>query len=70
MRIIINDMLCHTREMIKFLKTLRNGRYSAYLDDLIDFALCTEEDIQTIQHYMFELEIKLYDALNGGDFFE
>ena len=70
MRIIINDMLCHTREMIKFLKTLRNGRYSAYLDDLIDFALCTEEDIQTIQHYKFELEIKLYDALNGGDFFE
>ena len=70
MRIIINDMLCHTREIIKFLKTLRNGRYSAYLDDLIDFALCTEEDIQTIQHYMFELEIKLYDALNGGDFFE
>ena len=70
MRIIINDMLCHTREMIKFLKTLRNGRYSAYLDDLIDFALCTEEDIQTIQHYMLELEIKLYDALNGGDFFE
>ena len=70
MRIIINDMICHTREMIKFLKTLRNGRYSAYLDDLIDFALCTEEDIQTIQHYMFELEIKLYDALNGGDFFE
>ena len=70
MRIIINDMLCHTREMIKFLKTLGYGRYSTYLDDLIDFALCTEEDIQTIQHYMFELEIKLYDALNGGDFFE
>ena len=69
-QIIINDMLCHTREMIKFLKTLRNGRYSAYLDDLIDFALCTEEDIQTIEHYIYELEIKLYDLLNDGEYFE
>ena len=69
-KIIINDMLCHTREMLKFFKKLKVGKYSAYLDDLIDYALCTEEDIQTIEHYIYELEIKLYDALNGGEYFE
>ncbi len=69
-KIIIHDILCHTREMIEFLKSIRNGKYNAYLDDLIDFALCTEEDIQTIEHYIYELEIKLYDALNGGDIIE
>ena len=67
-KIIINDMLCHTREMLKFFKKLKVGKYSAYLDDLIDYALCTEEDIQTIVHYIYELEIKLYDALNGGEY--
>ena len=66
-KIIINDILCHTKEMIKFLRSIKTGKYNAYLDDLIDFALCTEEDIQTIEHYIYELEIKLYDALNGGD---
>lgn len=69
-KIIINDMLCHTREMLKFLKKLKVGKYSIYLDDLIDYALCTEEDIQTIEHYIYELEIKLYDALNGGEYRE
>ena len=69
-KIIINDMLCHTREMLKFLKRLKVGKYNAYLDDLIDYALCTEEDIQTIEHYIYELEIKLYDALNGGEYRE
>ena len=67
-KIIINDMLCHTRKMLKFFKKLKVGKYSAYLDDLIDYALCTEEDIQTIEHYIYELEIKLYDALNGGEY--
>ena len=66
-KIIIHDILCHTREMLKFLRSIKNGNYNAYLDDLIDYALCTEEDIQTIEHYIFELEIKLYTALNGGD---
>ena len=69
-KIIINDMLWHTREMLKFLKNIKVGKYNAYLDDLIDYALCTEEDIQTIEHYIYELEIKLYDALNGGDIIE
>lgn len=69
-KIIINDMLCHTREMIKFLKKIKVGKYSAFLDDLIDYALCTEEDIQTIEHYIYELEIKLYDTLNGGEYRE
>lgn len=69
-KIIINDMLCHTREMIKFLKKLKVGKYSAFLDDLIDYALCIEEDIQTIEHYIYELEIKLYDTLNGGEYRE
>lgn len=66
-KIIINDILFHTREMLKFLRTIKTGQYNAYLDDLINYTLCTEEDIQTIEHYIFELEIKLYDALNGGD---
>ena len=69
-KIIINDMLYHTREMLKFLKSLKIGKYNAYLVDLIDYTLCTEEDIQTIEHYIYELEIKLYDALNGGEYFE
>ena len=66
-KIIINDVLFHTREMLKFLRTIKTGNYNAYLDDLIDYALCTEKDIQTIEHYIFEIEMKLYDALNGGD---
>lgn len=65
-RIIIHDTLCHTREMLKFLKSIKTGKYNAYLDDLIDYALCTEEDLQTIEHYLLELEIKLYSAFNGG----
>ena len=69
-KIIINDILFHTREMLKFLRNIKTVKYNAYLDDLIDYALCTEEDIQTIEHYIYELEIKLYDALNGGEFYE
>ena len=65
-KIIINDMLFHTREMLAFLRSLKTGKYNAYLDDLIDYALCTEEDIQTIEHYILEIEIKLYDVLKGG----
>lgn len=64
-KIIINDILFHTREMLKFLKSIETGKYDSYLDDLIDYALCTEEDIQTIEHYIYELEIKLYDLLDG-----
>ena len=67
-KIIINDILVHTKEMLTFLKSIKTGKYNAYLDDLINYALCTEEDIQTIQHYIFQIEIKLYDALNGGEF--
>ena len=63
-------MLCHTREMLKFLKSIKLGKYNPYLDDLVNYALCAEEDIQTIEHYIYELEIKLYDALNGGDIIE
>lgn len=66
-KIIIHDILYHTREMLKFLRGIKTGRYDAYLDDLIDYTLCTEEDIQTIEHYIFEIEIKLYNAMNGGD---
>lgn len=69
-KIIINDMLFHTREMLKFLRRIKTGKYNAYLDDLIDYALCTEEDIQTIEHYIFEIEMKLHDVLKGGDFNE
>lgn len=68
--IIIHDILCHTKEMLKFLKNIRNGKYNPYLDGLIDYALSTEEDIQTIEYYIYELEIKLYNMLNGGDSIE
>ena len=64
-KIIIADILFHTREMLKFLKSIETGKYNVYLDDLINYALCTEEDIQTIEHYIYELEIKLYDLLGG-----
>lgn len=64
-KIIIADMLFHTREMLKFLRRIKTGKYNAYLDDLIDYALCTEEDIQTIEHYIFELGIKLSNFLSG-----
>lgn len=66
-KILINDILHHTREMLKFLKSIKTGKYNTYLDDLIDYALCTEEDIQTVEHYIYEIEMELYDALNGGD---
>lgn len=69
-KIIINDMLFHTREMLKFLRNIKTGKYNSYLDDLIAYAICTEEDIQIIEHYIFEIEMKLYDVLNGGDFYE
>ena len=69
-KIIINYILCHTKEMINFLKSIKTDKYNAYLDDLIGFVLCTEEDIQTIEHYIYELEIKLYDVLNGGEYRE
>ena len=65
-KIIINDMLFHTREMLAFLRSIKTGKYNAYLDDLIYYTLCTEEDIQTIEHYILEIEIKLYDVLKGG----
>lgn len=68
-KLIIADMLFHTREMLKFLRSIKTSKYNAYLDDLITYTLCTEEDIQTIEHYIFELEIKLYDTLYGGDNF-
>lgn len=69
-KLIIADILFHTREMLIFLRSIKTGKYNAYLDDLIDYALCTEEDIQTIEHYIYEIEIQLYDALKGGDFNE
>lgn len=65
-KIIINDMLFHTREMLAFLRSIKTGKYNAYLDDLIYYTLCTEEDIQTIEHYILEIEIKLYDVLKGS----
>ena len=66
-KIIIHDILCQTREMLKFLKNIKIGKYNAYLDDLINYALCTEEDIKNIEHYIFELEIKLYNTLDRGE---
>ena len=58
-KIIINDMLFHTRKMLKFLRSIKTGKYSHYLDDLIDYALCAEEDIQTIEHYIYEIELNI-----------
>ena len=69
-KIIINDILFHNREILKFLRKIKKEKYNAYLDDLIDYALCTEEDIQTIEHYIFKLKIELFNASNGGEFHE
>lgn len=69
-KIIIHDTLCHTRKMLKFLRNIKADKYNTYLENLIDYALFTEEDLQTVEHYIFELEIKLYDILNGGDSIE
>ena len=38
-KIIIHDILCHTREMLKFLRSIKNGKYNPYLDDLINYSL-------------------------------
>lgn len=65
-QLILSDMLFHTREMLKFLRRIKKGRYDAYLDDLVDYALCTEEDIQTIEHYIFELSIQIEDLTNNN----
>jgi hypothetical protein len=70
--IIIDDMLFHTKKILKFLEKVNPKEYyDAYLDDLFCYALCTKEDIQTIKQYIFELETKLYytlgDMENGGD---
>ena len=35
-QIIINDMFYHTKEILKFLKSLKVGKYNTYLEDLID----------------------------------
>lgn len=64
---IIRDTICHSQEMLKFLKNLRNGKYNPYLEDLIDYATYTEEDLKAIEHYILQVEINLYDALNGGE---
>lgn len=69
-QIIINDMFYHTKEILKFLKSLKVGKYNTYLEDLTDYALCTAEGIQVIEYYIYELEIKLYDLLNEGEYFE
>lgn len=66
-KIIIHDTICHSQEMLEFLKKLRNGKYNSYLEDLIDYVACTEEDLKTIEHYILQIEINLYDVLNGGD---
>ena len=64
---IIHDVIYHSQEMLKFLKKLENGKYNPFLDDLINYALCTKEDMQAIEYYIIEIELKLYDLLNGGD---
>lgn len=68
-RIILDDMLFHTRELLEYLRSIETSKYDAYLEDLIDYTLCTEEDIHTIQHYIFKLEVQLYN-LNEGDIYE
>lgn len=66
-KFILEDMLLHTKEILKFLRKLENEKYNPLLDDLICYALGNEEDIQNIKHYIYELEIQLYSLLNGGD---
>lgn len=57
---IINNLIFESNELLKYLRSLETGKYNAYLDDIIFYALGFEEDLQTIQHYVYELEIKLW----------
>ena len=50
-KIIINDILCHTKEMLKFLRSIKTGKYNAYLDDLIDFTLCVFDKLKVDQKF-------------------
>lgn len=67
-KLILNDMLFHTKETLKFLRHIEKGTYNAYLDDLITYTLCTEEDIKTIENYILKLEIEKYETLSKEDF--
>lgn len=66
-QIIISDMLYHTQETLKFLRSQKTEKANEYLDDIINYTLSTEEDIQTIERYIYSLEVKLYKALYCGD---
>lgn len=66
-QIIISDILYHTQETLKFLKNQKNRKEDEYLNDIIDYTLSTEEDIRIIEHYIYYLEVKLYEALYCGD---
>lgn len=58
---IINNLIFESNELLKYLRSLETGKYNAYLDDIIFYALGFEEDLQTIQHYVYELEVKLWE---------
>lgn len=66
-QIIISDMLYHTQETLKFLRNQKTEKTNEYLDDIINYTLSTEEDILTIERYIYSLEVKLYEALYCGD---
>lgn len=63
-KLLLVDLLVYSRELVKFLESLKTAKYNAYLEELTVYAKCLEEDIQTIEHYIYELEIKLYDLLS------
>ena len=66
-KIIINDILCHTREMLKFLRSIKTGKYNAYLDDLIDYTICNEEDIQAMANAIDDEIETVYSNIGDPD---
>ena len=70
LRLIIYDILCHTREMLRFFKSIKNLTHTLSLMDLVECALSTQDDIQNSKHYILDLKIKFYDTLIGSDFYE
>lgn len=47
--------------MLKFLKSIKTGKYNTNLDDLIDFALCTKEDIENL----LKIDFKFYQIADN-----
>lgn len=69
-KLIIEDIFFHIDEIFQFLKSLKIGKHDTYIEDLIDYTLCTFEDINTLKVYIQELEIIIYQLKHSEDIYE